>query len=57
MRRSVLAIFIFIFILTVSQGIYAQSVSTNLADNTSYYYGFNALSLGDSNLFLPGSSR
>ena len=57
MRRFVLAIFIFILIFTTSQGVYAQSAFTNLADNHSYYYGFNALSLGDRALVLPTNGR
>ncbi|MFW6028959.1 MAG: hypothetical protein ACOCRO_01755 [Halanaerobiales bacterium] len=52
MKKCLLIALIFIFIITMSQTISAHS-STNLAENSFYYQGVNALNLDRSNLFLP----
>ena len=56
MRKYIFTAIIFILILTVSQGISAQTISPNLADNNNYFEGFNALRLDRSSLFLPSDN-
>ena len=56
MRKYIFAAIIFILILSFSQGVYAQTMSPNLAGNNNYLEGFNALRLDTNRLFLPSDN-